>query len=91
MQGHRIVLPEGITIAEPLPLIVIGAGKALLLRNVTLVCAASLSACLQLGPGAQLLAHPGENVTKLDGPDPSLATEEPESQVRLQAADDCHN
>ena len=32
--GHRLVLPEGLAEGEALPLILIGAGKSLLLRNV---------------------------------------------------------
>ncbi len=50
-QGHRLILPEGIVDGEALPVIIVGAGKTLMLRNVTIVHAASLSACLQLGPG----------------------------------------
>ena len=49
--GHRIILPEGISANEALPLILVGAGKTLLLRNVRLIHAASLPGCLQLGPG----------------------------------------
>lgn len=36
---------------EPLPLILIGPGRTLRLRNVRLVNAASLAVCLQLAPG----------------------------------------
>ena len=50
-QGKRLILPQDISVDEPLPLILIGAGKTLLLKNLTLVCAASLPACLQLGAG----------------------------------------
>lgn len=39
---------------EHLPLILVGAGKTLQLRNVTVLGAASLSACLHLGPGEAL-------------------------------------
>lgn len=77
MQGHRIILPEGITIAEALPLIIIGARKALMLRNVIVVQAASLPACLQLGPGAQLITRPEDDVKLLEGNDPQLAEETP--------------
>lgn len=49
--GHRIVLPQDVAPDDPLPLILIGAGKTLILRNVRLVHAASLPACLQLAPG----------------------------------------
>ncbi len=50
-QGKRLVLPQDISVDEPLPLILIGPGKTLQLKNLTLVYAASLPACLQLGPG----------------------------------------
>ena len=36
---------------EPLPLILIGPGRTLRLRNLRLVNAASLAVCLQLAPG----------------------------------------
>ena len=50
-QGKRLVLPQDISVDEPLPLILIGPGKTLQLKNLKLVHAASLPACLQLGPG----------------------------------------
>ena len=50
-QGKRLVLPQDITVDEPLPLILIGSGKSLQLKNVKLVFASSLPACLQLGQG----------------------------------------
>ena len=50
-QGQRLVLPQDISVDEPLPLILIGPGKTLQLKNVKLVYASSLPACLQLGPG----------------------------------------
>lgn len=75
LQGHRIVLPEDIGVAEDLPLVVIGAGKALLLRNVTIVQAASLTSCLKLGAGAQLIARPEDNVSRVEGADPDLIQE----------------
>ena len=37
--------------SDPLPLILIGSGRTLQLRNVKVVYAASLAACLQLGAG----------------------------------------
>ena len=46
------MLPEGLGASEALPLILVGEGKTLLLRNVTIVHAASLAACLQLSAGA---------------------------------------
>ncbi|KAK9819963.1 hypothetical protein WJX72_004515 [[Myrmecia] bisecta] len=69
-KGSRLILPDGIGMEAPLPLIIVGAGKTLILRNVKIVYAASLPACLQLGPGAQLVAHPGDNVQKCEGADP---------------------
>ena len=53
-QGKRLVLPQDISVEEPLPLILLGPGKTLQLKNVKLVYAASLPACLQLGPGNKL-------------------------------------
>lgn len=50
-QGKCLVLPQDISVEEPLPLILLGPGKTLQLKNVKLVYAASLPACLQLGPG----------------------------------------
>ena len=85
-QGHRIILPEGIAVAEALPLIIIGSRKALKLRNVTVVQAVSLAACLQLGPGAQLIAEPEDNVKLLDGADPELAESSAPEVAELASA-----
>ena len=49
--GHRIVLPSDVSPDDPVPLILIGAGRTLLLRHVRIVHAASLPACMQLSPG----------------------------------------
>ena len=54
-QGRRLVLPQDISVEEPLPLILLGPGKTLQLKNVKLVHAASLPACLQLGAGKPLI------------------------------------
>jgi vacuolar protein sorting-associated protein 13A/C len=43
---RRMLQPD-----EGLPLILVGAGKTLQLRNVTVLGAASLPACLHLGAG----------------------------------------
>lgn len=59
--GHRLVLPKGVDAEERLPTILIGAGKTLQLRNVTILHASSLAACLHLGPG-----KPGSTVLGLD-------------------------
>jgi vacuolar protein sorting-associated protein 13A/C len=40
---------------EGLPLILVGAGKTLQLRTVTVLGAASLPACLHLGAGVKLI------------------------------------
>lgn len=55
--GHRIILPPGLHPTESLPLILIGPARTLRLVNVTLVNSSSLAACLQLGPGASLVAE----------------------------------
>ncbi len=53
-RGHQLVLPTGVDAQERLPLILVGAGKTLQLRNITIVHSSSLAACLHLGAGAQL-------------------------------------
>lgn len=53
-QGRCLILPEGISDGEALPLIIVGAGKTLLLRDVKIVHAASMPACLQLGSGQHI-------------------------------------
>lgn len=50
-QGHRLILPEGLHEGEALPVIIVGIGKSLQLKDVKLVHAASLPACIQLGSG----------------------------------------
>ncbi|GIL84694.1 hypothetical protein Vretifemale_13318, partial [Volvox reticuliferus] len=60
--GGRLVLPPGLSPAESLPLIVIGANRALKLKNVRIVNCASLPPCLNLGPGAQLQAREEDGV-----------------------------
>lgn len=72
MQGHRIILPEDVSIDDPQPLILIGPGKRLRLKNVTLVYAASLPACLQLGESSKLLAEGADGVKMLHSTDPTL-------------------
>ncbi len=51
------MLPEGLGAGDALPLILVGEGKTLLLRNVRIVHAGSLAACLQLSAGARRPAH----------------------------------
>lgn len=50
-QGHSLILPEGLHEGEALPVIIVGIGKSLQLKDVKLVHAASLPACIQLGSG----------------------------------------
>ena len=50
--GHKLVLPTGIDAQERLPLILVGAGTTLQLRNITIVHSPALAACLHLGAGA---------------------------------------
>ncbi|KAK9908805.1 hypothetical protein WJX75_003140 [Coccomyxa subellipsoidea] len=73
-QGHRLILPEGISDGEAMPVIIVGAGKTLLLRDVKIVHAESLPACLQLGSGGQLVANPENKVQRIEGEDPTLAS-----------------
>lgn len=56
------MLPRGLPPHEMLPLILVGRGATLRLRNCVLVNSASLAACLQLGPGARLLAREEDGV-----------------------------
>ena len=65
--GGRLVLPPGLAAAEALPLVVVGAGRTLVLRNVRVINAASLPACLQLGPGAKLVAREEDGVKMIAG------------------------
>ncbi|KAL4447306.1 hypothetical protein ABPG77_007339, partial [Micractinium sp. CCAP 211/92] len=64
--GHRLVLPDKDHLDEQLPLILIGAGRTLRLRSVRVVNSASLAVCLQLAPGAKLLASPDDGVELVD-------------------------
>jgi len=63
---HSVVLPSRDHLDELLPLILIGPGCTLRLKNLTLVNADSLAACLQLAPGARLLAQPSDGVKLVD-------------------------
>lgn len=60
--GGRLVLPPGLAPGESLPLIVVGANRALQLKNVRIVNCASLPAVLSLGPGARLVAREEDGV-----------------------------
>ncbi len=61
-QGHRLIFPEGLNEGETLPLIIIGVGKSLQLKDVKLVHAASLPACIQLGSGMLLVTFPASSL-----------------------------
>ncbi|KAK9858457.1 hypothetical protein WJX84_002370 [Apatococcus fuscideae] len=71
-QGHRLLLPEGIQMADPIPLIVVGSGKTLILKNVKVIYASSMHACIELASGSQVIAHPEDNVEKFEGMDPAM-------------------
>ena len=45
------MLPQGVSVQDPVPVIVVGPGRTLILKNLTLVHSASLPACLQLAAG----------------------------------------
>ncbi len=66
---HSLVLPSRDHLDELLPLILIGPECTLRLKNLTLVNADSLAACLQLAPGARLLAQPSDGVKLVDWKD----------------------
>lgn len=51
------MLPRGLPSGEALPLILVGPGKTLRLRNTVVVHSNSLGVCLQLGAGGRLLAR----------------------------------
>ncbi|KAK9815130.1 hypothetical protein WJX73_008307 [Symbiochloris irregularis] len=70
--GHRMVLPPDVAPDDPVPLILVGPGRTLTLKNTRIVQASSLPACLQLGPGAQMLARPEDLVEMLQGADADL-------------------
>lgn len=51
--GHRLVLPPPSAVEQQaVPLILVGPGRTLRLRNVRVIHAASLPRCVQLAPGA---------------------------------------
>lgn len=61
-QQHPLILAKGIPTTETVPLIVVGRGKTLQLRNVRIGNVGSLAACLSLAPGAKLLAEEEDGV-----------------------------
>jgi hypothetical protein len=62
-QGHGLVLPAAVPSIEHVPLIVVGRGVTLRLRNVKLINQASLAGVLSLAPGARLVAEEADGVT----------------------------
>ena len=54
LSGHSLVLPPDLTLNTPMPLVVVGAGTTLRIRNGTVYNADSLSACVSLAPSATL-------------------------------------
>lgn len=81
--GHRLILPSREHLNEMLPLILVGAGRTLKLRNVTVVNAESLAACIQLGPGSKIVAQPLDGVNFVDSSALSSRTRPvPQSQPR---------
>ena len=71
-RGHALVLPAALPAMEHVPLIVVGRGKVLRLRNVRVGNRGALAACLSLGPGARLVAEEGDGVKMLDNEDEML-------------------
>lgn len=70
-QGHALVLPAAVPSIEHVPLIVVGRGVTLRLRNVKLINQAALAGVLSLGPGGQLVAEEADGVT-WHGPEETL-------------------
>ncbi|KAL6781279.1 hypothetical protein ACKKBG_A10495 [Auxenochlorella protothecoides x Auxenochlorella symbiontica] len=65
--GHALILPPPSSLDEPLPLVLVGTGCTLRLRNLRLLHADSLALCLRLAPGARLLAEPRDGVELVEG------------------------
>lgn len=70
-QGHALVLPAAVPSIEHVPLIVVGRGVTLRLRNVKVINQASLAGVLLLGPGARLVAEETDGVS-WHGPEEAL-------------------
>jgi hypothetical protein len=62
-QGHALVLPAAVPSIEHVPLIVVGRGVSLRLRNVKIINQASLAGVLSLAPGARLVAEQADGVS----------------------------
>eukprot|EP00878_Enallax_costatus_P018255 GHUV01019211.1.p1 GENE.GHUV01019211.1~~GHUV01019211.1.p1 ORF type:complete len:760 (+),score=304.75 GHUV01019211.1:378-2657(+) len=61
--GKALILPESVPAIEHVPLIVVGRGKTLRLKNVRIINKQSLAGVLLLGPGARLVADEQDGVT----------------------------
>lgn len=61
--GHALVLPDSVPAVEHVPLIVVGRGKTLRLKNVRIINRQAMAGVLQLGPGARLIADDQDGVT----------------------------
>jgi len=69
--GHALVLPGFLPAIEHVPLIVVGRGTTLHLRNVRIINKNALAAVLLLGPGARLVAEEADGVS-WHGPEEAL-------------------
>ncbi len=65
-QGHALVLPRGLAPTERMPLLLVGTGKTLRLRNVRVANKGALAAVLSLGAGARLVAEERDGVVMYD-------------------------
>jgi hypothetical protein len=70
-QGHALVLPAAVPSIEHVPLIVVGRGVTLRLRNVKIINRGGLAGVLSLAPGARLIAEEEDGVS-LHGPEEAL-------------------
>lgn len=70
-QGYALVLPASVPSIEHVPLIVVGRGVTLRLRNVKIINHGGLAGVLSLAPGARLVAEESDGVT-LHGPEEAL-------------------
>jgi len=76
--GHDLVLPQ--RLKRKIPLIVVGCGKTLRLKNVSIVNAGSLASVLEVLPGGKFMMQPEDGVTILE--------EDNAVRNRVQSADE---
>jgi vacuolar protein sorting-associated protein 13A/C len=89
-QGHALVLPSAVPSVEFVPLIVVGRGVTLRLRNVRLINQAGLAGVLALAPGARLLAEVADGVS-WHGPEEALRLRNKAGRhIAVQAATQPH-